>query len=188
MGWTYKEPTFLKSNGKVDIKKECDTLYKWKDEKYDVRPVKSVVKNSVYYAAISTIDNFTNKEVISGVVCLTDVKNGWFGYKSIAETMGPIARECPLSVISLLSDTENEYALKWRDSCKKFWESGRGRLGKLPIGTTIEFEFNGSPKKYTKVPASHQFKKPYWSDGNGHYIMKKDIPNDYSIVNTKEEE
>lgn len=45
--------------------------------------------------------------------------DGDWGYKDMDEGMGPVQSEAPLALLSLLSPTSKEYALDWRDRCRK---------------------------------------------------------------------
>lgn len=95
---------------------------------------------------------------IYGVVCLlsyypNDYYN--FGYKVMDETMGPFMYECPERILRLLTPTDNEYALRWREKC---WERLRSRQNKpkLKKGLLIEFAqpitfTNGAEEKVFRV-------------------------------------
>ena len=110
--------------------------------------------------------------------CMKDYYN--FGYKDMDETMGPGDCDCPKSIIALLSETDNEYALYWRQKCLDRC-NGKPKLSKLPIGTVIEFQRNGETVRLIKHKPAYQFKTPFWWDGT-HYVKKKYIPNDFIII------
>ncbi|MCL7489732.1 MAG: hypothetical protein M8357_16315 [Desulfobulbaceae bacterium] len=40
------------------------------------------------------------------------------GYKDMDESMGPCESECPERILNLLSPTDHEYALAWRQRCR----------------------------------------------------------------------
>jgi len=79
--------------------------------------VKDAFVGSTWYAALK--DKETG-EVHAAVVLThidrTDYCN--FGYKWMSETCGPSECECPESILSLLSPTDNEDALQWRERCR----------------------------------------------------------------------
>lgn len=94
--------------------------------------------------------------------------------------MGPGDCDCPKSIISLLSETDNEYALHWRKRCLSKRHT-KSKLNSLPIGAIIEFTRDGKVFRLTKHGPAYQFKTPFWWNGV-HYVKKKDIPNDFIIV------
>lgn len=122
MGWTGIHADFYK-NGKVDRKAEMD--YRWTQEESEdyaqLRVLKSSMVGSVYYAAVEVSENEKMVQVF-GVTGLTSVDNNDyynFSYKDIDETMGPYSYDCPIGILNLLTDTDNENALEWRKECRK---------------------------------------------------------------------
>ena len=154
MGWTSYHTTRYKANGDVDRKAECDGL--WNGELYEV--VKSTMVGKVYYAAITQTATIERGSTILipeterrtfGVVVLTSVdsKDYYnFGYKGMTESMGPGYYDCPKSILSLLTETDNEYALEWRRKCiTKSDLKARGRakttrLKNVPLNSVIAFK------------------------------------------------
>jgi len=53
------------------------------------------------------------------------------GYKDMDESMGPCASECPERILNLLTPTDHEYALAWRQRCRD--SIGRRRSGSARI-------------------------------------------------------
>ncbi len=45
-----------------------------------------------------------------------------FGYKDMAESMGPHESRCPERILKLLTPTDSEYALEWRKRCYDYLE------------------------------------------------------------------
>ena len=133
MGWTHYNSTYLKPNGEVDRKKELDSEFR-----NDYTVLKSAMVGTTYYAAIK-------KEAtgeVFGYVALTSSwkKGGYnFGYKSMDETMGPNESKCPLSILSLLTETDYEYALEWRERCRRYHREKKSpnSFANLPIGTKV---------------------------------------------------
>ncbi|MCL6560684.1 MAG: hypothetical protein K6U74_18200, partial [Firmicutes bacterium] len=85
-------------------------------------------------------DTQGNREVIA-YVCLLHYTPSYinnFGYKDMEESMGPYQYDCPERILRLLTPTENEYALKWREKC---WENIQKRKARprLTEGAVIEF-------------------------------------------------
>jgi len=114
MGWWFHNSDYRKPNGDIDRKAEMDSVVI--DEGFQL--IKSALVGVIYYAAIK--DNNSNN--VFGFIAITtsDKKNGYnFGYKGIDETMGPFFYNCPISILKLLTPTDNEEAKYWRDMCLK---------------------------------------------------------------------
>lgn len=136
MGWTSYHASHYK-NGKIDRKAECDAYFKEGLNQGHYKVLKSVMYGSVYYAAVQTLKKYIGKNEdgtfiyedlpesekrIFAVVFLTsiDEKDYYnFSYKDMDEACGPCAYDCPKSILKLLPETENEYALEWRKKCKE---------------------------------------------------------------------
>lgn len=74
---------------------------------------------------------------IHALMCLTkwvpkDHYN--FGYKDMDENCGPYYCNCPKKILDMLSPTTSEYALKWREECRKKLEKP-----KVTVGTVVKF-------------------------------------------------
>ena len=52
--------------------------------------------------------------------------------------MQSLNRACPLSILKLLTPTEDEYAVKWREKCRKY-HAQTAAFKKLPIGTKVKW-------------------------------------------------
>lgn len=183
MGWTSYSATYYK-NGKVDRKAEIDSLFN--RDGYSV--LKSTMVGTTYYGAVKYL-NRQGKEVVFGLVCLTRVDNKDyynFSYKDMDETMGPYAYDCPKSIIKLLTPTDNEFALKWREKClnKGKVETTAQKLSKLPVGTRIKFkDWNNEIVECVKRAPAYQFKKPFWMYVDKfNYIKIKNIPDEFEVV------
>ena len=129
MGWTYT----IKERGE----KIKDFFQREFGSGHEILDCK--VKN-LRTAYLAVKEKETDK--VYGMVCLldyvpNDVYN--FGYKEIDETMGPNQRECPESILRLLSDTDNEYAKEWRKNCKENIKK-RKELSKFKSGDKIVFD------------------------------------------------
>ena len=187
MGWTYGLATHYK-NGNVDRKAECDYLFRTElnaSKTHMLTLLKSAMVGSVYYAAIErkAVDNENDRKVFA-LVCLTGVSKGEFGYKDMDESECPYEFKCPKSILKLLTPTDNKYANEWRANCYKYHDNKKNSPNKLPVGTKIKCTINGEEMVLEKRPPAYQFKTPFWYDGNGHYVKKTYIPDDYEIIET----
>lgn len=153
MGWTSYHAKYYKGS-KIDRKAECDSYFTEGLNKGHYKIEKSIVKGSVYYAAVRNLVRYVETKDGEGIykplpeseqkvwgmviVTSTDMKDWFnFAYKEIHEDMGPAYFDCPDSILNLLSPTESEWALEWREKCRKR-NAARKELQKLPLGTTIK--------------------------------------------------
>lgn len=188
MGWTSTDARFYTADGKVNRKAECDALYTWEGEKTKNEVIKSSMRGSVYYAAVRTTDKTTGHSEVFAAVCLTSTRRdrGFnFGYKGMAEDMGPCEDDCPKGILVLLTDTESKYAKEWRERC---WakirdkKQNRQSLASIKIGEIIEFERGGVTIRAEKVSPAYQFKTPWFKVvGEFEYVHKTEIK-DWRIV------
>lgn len=203
MGWTSYHATYYK-NGTVDRKAECDAYFMEGLNAGYYRIVKSALVGSVYYAAIENLKRYGEKQP-DGSRPIEDVpeaeRSTWaaviltsvdtrdyfnFAYKIVSEDMGPAECSCPASILSLLSPTDHEWAIEWRERCRKHIEEKKSpnALKNLPIGAVIRFtQRNGNMVELVKHPAAFQFKRPFWynSDDNT-YMPVTRIPANYEVV------
>lgn len=128
MGWTSYHATNYKKD-KVDRKAECEACI---DTKACV-VIKSRMIGSTYYAAVKVVADWNSdtdeyvpipedKQYVFGAVILTKVNHNDyfnFSYKTMDETCLPYYFDCPMSILNLLSPTDNEYANNWRNECLK---------------------------------------------------------------------
>ncbi len=101
------------------------------ENQYTVRQghlVQSVLKSATvgraWYAAIQLLDEDAGTRKVSAAICLFRYKprarDGYiFGYKDMSESMGPCETQCPESILDLLTETDKEYAIKWRAECRE---------------------------------------------------------------------
>lgn len=134
MGWTSYEATYFKKNGDIDRKAECDAYF-MRDNAGHYKVLKSSMKGTVYYAAVTTLTKYIgkdengksmyesipeDKQEVWAAVFLTRTEEGrYFHYKDQDETAGPCEDHCPKCILDLLSDTDHELALDWRKRCRK---------------------------------------------------------------------
>ncbi len=138
MGWTYtqKHPG---ESVKDFFKREFN--YEKEDGRYGKIIDCAVVNLRTAYIAYE-INTGDKKEVVA-LVCLLhfvpNARDGYnFGYKDMDETCGPNECDCPERILKLLTPTDNEYAVRWREKC---WENLRNRKARprLSKGAVIEF-------------------------------------------------
>lgn len=186
MGWTGYHATHYDKRGNIDRRAECDERMSGETERATWEVLKSSLVGSVYYAAIRRTDKKTGENHVFGCVCLTSVDNSDyfnFSYKDMSEDMGPGESRCPVSILDLLSPTESEYAIAWRQRCRENAKN-KNTLGRLPVGTVIEFErWNGETVRAVKMSPAYQFKTPWWKRTDAQlYIKKNQIPANFRVV------
>jgi hypothetical protein len=167
MGWTSYHATHYKK-GNIDRKAECDAYWEEGLNRGHFEVVKSTIKGSVYYAAVKPLKKCIGKnekgeyqytdiplseQKIFGVVFLTstDSKDYYnFSYKDMDETVGPYYYDCPKSILDILSPTDNEHAIKWREKCYEQIKKNKDpdALNNLPEDTIIEVIMPWETKYY----------------------------------------
>lgn len=128
------------------------------------------------------------REVL-GIVCLVrwnprDKDHLDFGYKDLNECMGPCEDGCPAHILDLLSPTDNEYALGWRQRCRanlelrsrKIEDGMRIRLAE-PVTFTDGYE--GAEFIVVKRGRALTFRA---ADGHGRYRISGFRERDWSVV------
>jgi len=138
-----------------DRKAYLDEEYTKKDGSVEV--LKSSFVGSTYYAAIKIqqagkTSAQTSIEFTIAAVVKTSCSQGEFCYKSMDETMGPYFRQCPASILKLLTPLEEleqlgvvvglslSYASEWREKCLKHAESKKQRA-RLKNGDRIKLPY-----------------------------------------------
>lgn len=167
MGWTSYRATEYKANGTIDRKAECDKVFNWTSENKSVQVIKSAIVGATYYAAVE-IRESEKEPCVAAMVCLTNVNRKEyynFAYKDMSETMGPYENNCPKSILDLLTDTDDEYALAWRKRCRDNLAKKKDPLAlcNLPLGTRITINSNDESFDLVKcIPTGR--KKAVWVD------------------------
>ena len=124
MGWLYcarRKGTKIADFFKMEFNFEKD------NRKGEVLECKVVKRNTAYIAFKTTDSLEPQNDKVFAIVCKLEYrKNDYynFGYKDMTETMGPYKSECPESTLKLLTPTEHEYAVKWRERC---WDNIKKR-------------------------------------------------------------
>lgn len=121
MGWMFQY-------GKpADIKTEIARLCTWDTGQEQGQPLKIMNYGSTWYVAVKVtgrdkVFDFEQAEdgsYVFAAVFLTQVYKGDWGYKDMDETMGPNQSNCPKGILDLLSPTTSQYALEWRERCRR---------------------------------------------------------------------
>lgn len=137
MGWTfYPKPQ--------NVKADLDNQLTWQSETGARRVLDSaIVGANEYYAAVEYIDPQGNREVWAAVFLLKfcpKARDGYtFGYKDLTENCGPYAWRCPIRILELLTETQNEYARAWREKCRAYHAARKSKPA-LRDGITIQIE------------------------------------------------
>lgn len=189
MGWTSYHAEFYK-NGTVDRKKEIDKLWTQAEgKKYpELNVLKSRMIGSTYYAAIEEKEKCVVKNVFA-VVVLTSInmKDYFnFSYKEMYESAGPYYYDCPKGILDLLTETDNEYAINWRNKCRENLQKKKDELtkGTLPVGSIIKFKkYNGDFVVLEKMSPMYQFRRAWWycAESNTYYPLNH-IPDEFEII------
>lgn len=135
MGWLHEfSSPFAKWNGRAYAmpssarRKAIDKMLTWedKDSQSNVlashKVLKSAMVGSTYYGAVTTEKPGKSIEVWAAIILThggTKHDNTIWGHKDMDETMGPYYYDCPKSILSLLTPTNNERANEWREECRK---------------------------------------------------------------------
>lgn len=204
MGWTSYEATYFKKNGNIDRKAECDAYF-IRDNAGHCKVLKSCMKGTVYYAAITDLDKYVGKDEngksmyepipedeqeVWAAIFLTRTEDGkYFYYKDQDETMGPYEDHCPKCILDLLSETDHEWALNWRKRCRENIKKSNkpSKLDRLKNGSVIRFpsilNFTngisaGDEMTLTKIDRKWTYK----NHGTLYSLKKTYINPDYEIL------
>lgn len=160
MGWTSYHANYYKKNGEIDRKAECDAYWQEGLNRGHFKVLRSSMVGSTYYAAVKPLLRRTRdghdtyepipeeEQNVFGAVFLTaiDMHDFFnFAYKDMNETYGPAQTDCPIGILDLLADTNNESAIAWRKECRKSakkrlaHQKARKKLHMLESGDVIEF-------------------------------------------------
>lgn len=151
MGWTG-----IFDVNKNEIRSEVENIFAHdkisgtNDKRFDIL-LHSTYGSTHYLAVRDNTDNITRAFII---LTHYDSKDNYFMYKDLCEDMGCEFRGAPLKILSLLSDTDNELALQWREEVRN-WNMRQSWLKKrLVNGAVIEFN---KPIRYSGALPSDTF-------------------------------
>lgn len=161
MGWLYMQSL----GGHSGPRQYLDAQFTYQRPERRVRVLRSsLVKMRTYYAAVEIVPTEGDREVVA-IVCLVrynprDAEGYIFGYKDMDETMGPCEAECPAAILDLLTPTDREHAVAWRDRCRAA-AAKRAAFPKLRNGDLVVFSepirfTDGSEHRRMKVVVDQQ--------------------------------
>lgn len=158
MGWMTVNQTLKTTKEKKDYLDR--NVFKWCDQ--NTKTLKSAMVGSTYYAAVESIKEDGTREVWA-LICLTNsnARNGEFSYKDMSESAGPYECSCPAGILNLLTETNSEFANRWRSDCR----------AKLAEKTNPDLTF--------KVSDIIELKEPYIQKGEARITRK--VKNSYVI-------
>lgn len=112
---------------------------------------KAVIKNGVLYGAVNDTDKNTNEPIVWCLVAPIKFSTRNFQTemccKLMDETEHPYYFDCPKSILDLLSNTDNEYALQWRMKCRERLDKTKAVKG---VKTDFVYFPNGLDFTYSK--------------------------------------
>jgi hypothetical protein len=138
MGWTYMPMPY---EGTTEwFRKHLS----WTSENGTVNRVleSAIVERKEAYAAVETVHPDGRREVWAAVFLLhyhPRAKDGYtFGYKDMDESVGPNVDRCPAKILDLLTPTDKEWAIAWRERCRA--RLARRENNKVSNGDIIKLE------------------------------------------------
>ena len=161
MGWTssYKEPgekltAYFIRNGVLSW--TTTDKQPWRCEVLDG----GLVSLHEYYAAVQRTHKDTGERSVFAVVilvrhCPKDSHRHNFWWKGMDEGAGPYATRCPRRILNLLTPTDNENALAWREAC---WTRIRERELRPKICSGMFLTYQG-----VRYQATHSLGRKGWS-------------------------
>lgn len=159
MGWLYMPRSSMGGNPSAKAYLDAQFTYERPLEDGSSHGLKVLASacpgNRVYYAATQVTTDGKPGEVFA-IVCLVrwnprDKEGFVFGYKDMEESMGPHEADCPARILDLLTSTDKEYALDWRQRCRANLER---RARKLADGDRIRLP---EPMKFTDGHVGQEF-------------------------------
>lgn len=144
--WTTEEETMGWDGrfvARSDIKQEVHNL--WDGQKaYQSDDYFTVEKHEVFgnnhALAVSRHSVDTKVKEVFAVVVLTSYRDGELLTKDIPESGGPMALPVTKKFLSMLSDTDDNFAIAWRKGCATMRARNQWLRGKLVDGARIEME------------------------------------------------
>ena len=180
MGWDGNHIRYFGS-----IKQNLNEMFNWRDTGRRISLVDYAVLNrNVAYCAIKVEyldgDCVTSWSIKASVVLYRFTKNQYMK-KAMSEEAGPNESHCPERILNLLTPTTNEWALRWRERCRKNIANRQFKmkeglelisrdgsrvltLGKKLNGRRTSFWCVDSTKPYGSYTVSKQ-----WCTQNGFY-------------------
>lgn len=136
-------------------------LCSWSNEDSVGRPLKIMNYGNTYYVAVEATPKDGNPQVFAAIILTRTDRDGWWYYKDMDETMGPVESQCPKTILNLLSPTTSDYAQQWRERCHQWHRRPRPKIGdKVRLREPWE-------------PYGSEFIKVKWHHTNGVYQSVK---------------
>jgi len=115
-------------------------------------PIKYTVLDSAivnfreYYAAVERLNTETNERMVfAAIIMISYHRTGPYSasemcYKDMDETSMPYLFKCPVRILNLLTETDNENALKWRQACRDYHQKPSCTFGdEIELETPLNF-------------------------------------------------
>lgn len=135
MGYTGIYHAVRKSNGSIDRRATLERDFSaWENGDKKTVMLKSGMQGTTFYAAMETTGP-AGREVWA-LVIPTRTDGDCFLYKEMDETEGPCYYTCPVSILNLLTPTENEIANDWREKCRQYHAEKKAKTAKIPRDAT----------------------------------------------------
>lgn len=122
----------------------------------------AIVQLRTAYMAVEIVDktdrgelDHSTRKVVAFVYLLDYQPKDYHntGYKDMDESMGPCQCDCPERILKLLTETKNEYAMSWREMCRRNIEERRRRI-RPKTGDVVR---SGQPIKYSDGVVRQRF-------------------------------
>ena len=123
MGWLSMQTL----GGHATPKAYLDAQFTYNRPDHTSRVLKSALRGKVWYAAVEyesrDVTTEAQNRLVYAAICLIRLNpraaDGYiFAYKSMDESVGPFAYDCPSGILDLLTPTQYPHARQWRDTCR----------------------------------------------------------------------
>ncbi|HEY2768306.1 MAG TPA: hypothetical protein VGI76_08615 [Solirubrobacteraceae bacterium] len=125
-------------------------------EDFARRVIDVVLCGGVVYAAVRSREG----QEVSGLVLLTERREGLLYTKPVSEDMGPAEDRCPTRILDRLTPPSNEYARRWRERCRARLAKPTPRPGQTVIFTERVKFTNGDELRTLIVQGGSRFRSP----------------------------
>lgn len=129
MGTTSEYVNFKKSS-RAELKRFLEDINNQENDKVSNKVIYQSVRSNVAYQAVEIITKLDNTRKVVACIIKFGFKGNEIFYKTMDESMHPYYYEAPLKLITLLTPTENEHALEWRDKVLSRFVSLKGAWDK----------------------------------------------------------
>lgn len=190
--YTDRNNICLRKGRYYNVRESMDALLTLRTTNRDRRVIRSCVKHSVYYAVVKVKYAATKTEMTYAQVCPVKVvptpgdETYLLGFDLLSERENPKHHDFPVSWLNLLSETNDKYALAWREGVKKAHSAAyekantRDILNKLPLGSVVRLD-NGEEVTKVRRPG---YVRPVWRSAQDiHHI--KYVLNHFGFIKEK---